>query len=93
MISSLANFLVLVLYRGGFPERVSWTLLMFTLGAVGIARVAIERDKTLCARLRGDPRATGVRGDASFRRFTRFQRVHTGRRSVIWQTRLCATAP
>ena len=31
MISSLANFLVLILYRGGFPERVSWTLLMFTL--------------------------------------------------------------
>ena len=45
MISSLANFLVLILYHGGFPQRVSWTLLMFTLGAVGIARIAIERDR------------------------------------------------
>lgn len=45
MISSLANFLMLVLYRGGFPERVSWTVLMFTMGAVGIARIAIERDR------------------------------------------------
>lgn len=46
MISSLANFLVLILYHGGFSQRVSWTLLMFTLGSVGIARVAIERDRT-----------------------------------------------
>ncbi|MEM1068437.1 MAG: hypothetical protein AAGI63_06050, partial [Planctomycetota bacterium] len=45
MISSLANFLMLISYRGRFPERVSWTLLMFTLGAVGIARIAIERDR------------------------------------------------
>ncbi len=45
MISSLANFLMLILYRGGQPGRVSWTLLMFTLGAVGIARVAIEKDR------------------------------------------------
>ena len=46
MISSLANFLMLILYHGGFAQRVSWTLLMFTLGAVGIARIAIERDRT-----------------------------------------------
>ncbi|TWU56677.1 hypothetical protein Poly51_25940 [Rubripirellula tenax] len=45
MISSLANFLMLVMYRGGQPGRVSWTLLMFTMGAVGIARVAIEKDR------------------------------------------------
>ncbi|MGB7325514.1 MAG: DUF4129 domain-containing protein [Rubripirellula sp.] len=45
MISSLANFLMLVLYHGGHPGRVSWTLLMFTMGAVGIARVAIEKDR------------------------------------------------
>jgi hypothetical protein len=45
MISSLANFLILILYHGGYPQRVAWTLLMFTLGAVGIARVAIERDR------------------------------------------------
>ncbi|MDA8744240.1 DUF4129 domain-containing protein [Rubripirellula amarantea] len=46
MISSLANFLMLVIYRGGQPTRVSWTILMFTLGTVGIARVAIEKDRT-----------------------------------------------
>ncbi len=46
MISSLANFLMLMLYHGGFAQRVSWTLLMFTLGAVGIARIAIERDRS-----------------------------------------------
>jgi hypothetical protein len=45
MISSLANFLMLVFYHGGFPQRVSWTLLMFTLGAVGVARIAIEQDR------------------------------------------------
>ena len=45
MISSLANFLMLIFYHGGFPQRVAWTLLMFTLGAVGIARIAIEQDR------------------------------------------------
>ncbi len=45
MISSLANFLTLTLYRGGFPGRISWILMMFTLGVVGIARIAIERDR------------------------------------------------
>lgn len=45
MISSLVNFLMLIFYHGRFPERLSWTLLMFTLGAVGIARIAIERDR------------------------------------------------
>ncbi len=45
MISSLANFLMLIVYQGGQPGRVSWTLLMFTMGAVGIARVAIEKDR------------------------------------------------
>lgn len=45
MISSLANFLALVLYDGTHPQRVAWTLLMFTLGAVGIARVAIEENR------------------------------------------------
>jgi hypothetical protein len=45
MISSLANFLMLVLYHGGHPQRVAWTLMMFTLGTVGIARVAIEKDR------------------------------------------------
>ncbi len=45
MISSLANFLMLVMYHGGQPGKVSWTILMFTMGAVGIARIAIEKDR------------------------------------------------
>ncbi|KAA1261641.1 hypothetical protein LF1_41960 [Rubripirellula obstinata] len=45
MISSLANFLMLVIYRGGQPARVSWIVLMFTMGVVGIARIAIEKDR------------------------------------------------
>lgn len=45
MISSLANFLMLVLYHGSHPQRVAWTLMMFTLGTVGIGRVAIEKDR------------------------------------------------
>lgn len=45
MISALANFLVLMLYHGGFPQRVAWTLLMFTMGSVAIARIAIEQNR------------------------------------------------
>jgi hypothetical protein len=45
MISSLANFLMLVIYRGGQPARVSWIVLMFTMGVVCIARIAIEKDR------------------------------------------------
>lgn len=46
MISALANFLVLILYQGGFPQRVAWTLLMFTMGSVAIARIAIEQNRS-----------------------------------------------
>ena len=45
MISSLANFLTLMFYHGDFPARVSWIVMMYTLGAVAIARVAIEQDR------------------------------------------------
>ncbi|MGI9470575.1 MAG: DUF4129 domain-containing protein, partial [Rubripirellula sp.] len=45
MISSLASFLMLVLYRGGFQQRLTWILLMYTMGAVSVARIAIERDR------------------------------------------------
>ena len=45
MISSLANFLILVLYRGGFQARLSWTVMCFTMGIVAVARIAIERDR------------------------------------------------
>ncbi|MEM8910433.1 MAG: DUF4129 domain-containing protein [Planctomycetota bacterium] len=45
MISSLAGFLVVLLYRGVYPQRVAWTLLMYTMGAVAIARITIENDR------------------------------------------------
>ena len=45
MISSLANFLMLMLYHGAFAQRVSWTLMCFTFGAVAIARLSIEKDR------------------------------------------------
>ena len=45
MISSLANFLILVLYHGGFQSRLSWTVMCFTMGIVAVARIAIERDR------------------------------------------------
>ena len=46
MLSSLANFLMLVIYRGGQPTKVSWTILCFTLGTVAVARLSIQRDRT-----------------------------------------------
>ena len=46
MISSLANFLILMFYRGGFQSRLSWTVLCFTMGIVAVARIAIERDRS-----------------------------------------------
>ena len=45
MISSLANFLMLVFYQGQYPLRVAWIVLMFTMGFVGIARIAIEQNR------------------------------------------------
>jgi hypothetical protein len=45
MISSLVNFLTLVLYRGDFPERIQWTFLMVTMGSVAAARLSIEQDR------------------------------------------------
>jgi len=45
MISALASFLMLVLYDGGYPGRVTWTTLMYTMGAVAIARIAIEQNR------------------------------------------------
>lgn len=45
MISSLANFLMLVLYHGGQPQRVAWTLAFFTMGTVAIARLSIEQSR------------------------------------------------
>ncbi len=46
MISSLAKFFMLVFYRGGYPDNLSWMLTCFTMGAVAVARIAIERDRS-----------------------------------------------
>lgn len=45
MISSLAQFFVLLFYEGGFGSRVSWILLMFTMGSVALARLSIEQSR------------------------------------------------
>ena len=45
MISSLAQFFVLLFYDGGFGTRVSWILLMFTMGTVSLARLSIEQSR------------------------------------------------
>jgi hypothetical protein len=46
MISSLANFLTIMFYHGAFPARISWIVMMYTFGAVAVARVAIEQDRS-----------------------------------------------
>jgi Domain of unknown function (DUF4129) len=45
MISGLVNFLVMLFYQGNFPARVTWTLFFYTMGAVAIARIAIEQTR------------------------------------------------
>ena len=45
MLSALANFLMLVIYHGGQPTKVSWTILCFTLGTVSVARMSIEKNR------------------------------------------------
>ena len=66
MLSALANFLMLVIYRGGQPARVSWIILMYTMGVVGIARVAIEKDRMYSLGY------AGVLGIASFVTLSRY---------------------
>ncbi len=46
MISSLAHFFMLIFYNGMYSASVNWTLLMYTMGAVSVARIAIEQDRT-----------------------------------------------
>ena len=38
-------FLLHVLYRGNYPARAAWVLLMYTMGSVAVARIAIEQDR------------------------------------------------
>ena len=45
MLMGLAGFLVTLFYDGRFPQRLMWTLAMYTMGAVCIARIAIEQDR------------------------------------------------
>ncbi|MEM6689633.1 MAG: DUF4129 domain-containing protein [Planctomycetota bacterium] len=45
MLAALCNFLMLLLYRGGFPARVSWIMFFYTLGVVSVARLAIEQSR------------------------------------------------
>ncbi len=37
---------MLILYQGQFQQRLAWTLLMYTMGAVCVARIAIEQNRT-----------------------------------------------
>ncbi len=46
MIGSLANFLVVMLYPGPYPDRVAWIVWCFTMGTVALARVAIEQSRS-----------------------------------------------
>lgn len=45
MISSLVNFLILLFYGGTYVQRVPWILLMYTMGSVAVARLAIEQTR------------------------------------------------
>ena len=47
MLAALCNFLMLVLYRGGYPARVAWVMMCYTLGVVAVARLAIEQNRSL----------------------------------------------
>jgi hypothetical protein len=45
LVGSLAFFLLAVAYRGQFETRVQWVLFWFVMGAVLVARIAIEQEK------------------------------------------------
>ena len=49
MISSLANFFVMLFYQGGYPDRVFYLILMYTMGSVALARLVIEEDRAYSA--------------------------------------------
>jgi len=46
MIGSLVYFLILTLYRGEFPARLTWLFGLFTMASVLITRIAIEQSRT-----------------------------------------------
>lgn len=45
LVGSLAFFLLSVAYKGQFETRVQWVLFWFVMGAVLVARIAIEQEK------------------------------------------------
>ncbi len=45
MLNSLANFLMIVIYRGQYSWHVSWILMCYTMGATARARVTIEESR------------------------------------------------
>ncbi|KAA5539907.1 DUF4129 domain-containing protein [Roseiconus nitratireducens] len=49
MISSLANFFVMIFYQGSYGDRVFYLILCYTMGAVSLARLVIEQDRAYTA--------------------------------------------
>ncbi|MCO8123908.1 DUF4129 domain-containing protein [Stieleria sp. TO1_6] len=49
MISSLANFFVMLFYDGNYHDRVFYLILMYTMGAVALARLVIEENRAYSA--------------------------------------------
>ncbi|MEO1615651.1 MAG: DUF4129 domain-containing protein [Planctomycetota bacterium] len=49
MISSLANFFVLLFHDGGYTSRLFYLIVMFTMGAVALARLVIEESRNYAA--------------------------------------------
>lgn len=45
MLFSLASFLCIVLYSGGYSGALVWTMLMYSMGATAVARITIEHDR------------------------------------------------
>ncbi|MEM9366043.1 MAG: DUF4129 domain-containing protein [Planctomycetota bacterium] len=45
MLSSLAGFLMVVLYDGPYILRVCWVILMYTMGSVAVALITIEENR------------------------------------------------
>lgn len=45
LVTSLVFFLLLVFYRGGFPQRLQYILFLFVFAAVLIARIAMEEGR------------------------------------------------
>ncbi|MEO1524960.1 MAG: DUF4129 domain-containing protein [Planctomycetota bacterium] len=49
MISSLANFFVVLFYDGQFSDRLWYLISMYTMGSVALARIVIENDRSYSA--------------------------------------------